>query len=116
MEEKQEFVPLWHRKEQPKRKEMPSSVLATYKDAKVNNAWIYHVKSRKWFTPDEFFDQWDSVYIGKSMFNNNPEFKIMNPLAAVRQRAQWVEKAGEELQSILKKLEDYSATFEKKIK
>lgn len=61
MEEKSEFVPLWHRKE-PQKKEMPSRAVALYKDAKVNECWIYHISKKKFYTPDEFADQWDDFY------------------------------------------------------
>lgn len=112
-----EVIPEWLKKRHEPA-EMPPHAVALYKDAKFSGSWIYDAKTRKFYTPDEFLEIWPRIYPepGTRYSHDEPDIKIMNPLAAVRQRALWVEKAAAELQYILKKLEAYTGTFEKKTK
>ncbi|WP_433863108.1 hypothetical protein [Sphingobacterium thalpophilum] len=98
-----------------KKKEIPSVVTSLYNDARIAGAWIYYVPKRQFYTPKEFIENWESVFYqsprGK---NNRADFQIMNPMAAIRQRAEWVAKASAELQEIMRKLEQYHAEFKAK--
>lgn len=53
------------------------------------------------------------IYSGLDQEKPNPKLKIMNPMGAIKQRAQWVRKASEELQALFEKLEKYKASFER---
>ncbi|PVH27021.1 hypothetical protein [Sphingobacterium corticibacter] len=113
MSSKEPFIPLWHRRE-PEKKEMPSKAAALYKSAKVNDCWIYDLIKKKFYTPEEFAEKWESVYREPGEIRPNLEFKVMSPMAAIKQRAEWVRKASEELQAVLEKLEKYNVSFERK--
>lgn len=115
MADKPELVPAWRGKGQEVI-EVPSHIIATYKNAYVNGCWIYDSKDRKFYTPLEFIDNWKNIYSELDHEKPNPKLKVMNPMAAVRQRAEWVRKASEELQAVLEKLEKYNASFERKSK
>ncbi|MCW8309643.1 hypothetical protein K7A41_00180 [Sphingobacterium sp. InxBP1] len=98
-----------------KNKEIPSVVTSLYNDAKLNGAWIYHKVTRRFYTPDEFLKDWSTIYFeGRRGADNRDAFQIMNPMAAIRQRAEWVAKASAELQEIMRKLEQYQAQFKVK--
>ena len=87
-------------------KEIPSNVKAIYQDAQLNNCWIYHQTTRKFYTPAEFLFQWQSIYReGRRHGSNEKDFLVMNPMAAIRQRAKWVNIANQELQDVLEKLQ-----------
>jgi len=94
-----------------RKREVPSAVASLYSDAKLNGAWIYHIPTRRYYTPDEFMENWFVVFQQNRSKNNRNEFQIMNPMAAIRQRAEWVTKANAELQEIMRKLESYNASF-----
>ncbi len=108
-----EQLPPW-RNRQPEKKEMPSRAAALLKSAKVNDCWIYDITKKKFYTPEEFADQWESIYREPWEMRPNLEFKVLSPMAAIKQRAEWVRNASEELQGILEKLEKYNASFERK--
>lgn len=95
-----------------KKREIPSVVSSLYNDAKLSGAWIYHKSTRRFYTPDEFIENWPDIYQQSPRGKNNREdFQIMSPMAAIRQRAEWVAKANAELQEIMRKLESYNASF-----
>ncbi|MDM1294302.1 hypothetical protein HX021_08320 [Sphingobacterium sp. N143] len=98
-----------------KKMEIPIVVKSMYNDAKLNGAWIYHKVTRKFYTPEEFLASWVRIYTeGRRGGSNRDDFQIMNPMAAVKQRAEWVAKANSELQEIMRKLEAYQAQFKPK--
>lgn len=115
MADKPELVPAWHRKG-AEVIEVPSHIIATYKNAYVNGCWIYDSKDRKFYTPLEFIDNLKKIYSGLDHDKPNPKLRVMNPMAAIKQRAEWVRKASEEMQAVLTKLEQYHITFKKKAK
>jgi len=94
-----------------KQKETPSDVISLAKNARVNGCWIYHEKKQKFYTPDEFEENWETVFYVANKHNNYKEFKIVNPLYAVRLTARWIDIATARHQDILKKLENYSGEF-----
>ncbi|WP_400263082.1 hypothetical protein ACFX5U_08440 [Sphingobacterium sp. SG20118] len=102
------MVPAWL----DKKREIPSDVRALTNLARENNCWIYHIRTRIFYTPDEFMSQWTLLYTeGMKGLSNNKEFAVKSPYVAIKQRAEWVNKANEELQAILTKLESYEAEF-----
>lgn len=95
-----------------KKKEIPSVVLSLKNDALATGSWIYQKSTRRFYTPEEFMENWERIYQQSPRGKNNREdFQIMNPMAAVRQRSLWVAKANAELQDVMKKLEAYQAQF-----
>lgn len=102
------MVPEWLNK----KKETPGDVISLFNLAKLNNCWIYHNRTRIFYTPDEFLENWKHFFRESSRgINNNKEFAVKNPYVAIKQRAEWIKKANEELQLILTKLEGYEAEF-----
>lgn len=96
-----------------KKVEIPSDVKAIYQDALQNNCWVYHTTTRKFYTPIEFFENWKSIYREHKRYGSNQkDLIIMNPMAAIRQRAKWVDIANRELQEVLVKLKNSSANWE----
>ncbi|WP_447768356.1 hypothetical protein [Sphingobacterium faecium] len=102
------MVPAWL----DKKREIPTDVRSLINLARENNCWIYEQKTRIFYTPDEFLEKWPLLYHeGRRGINNNKEFAVKSPYVAIKQRAEWVKRANEELQAILKKLESYEAHF-----
>ncbi|MFZ4262107.1 hypothetical protein ACFRAE_08690 [Sphingobacterium sp. HJSM2_6] len=97
-----------------RKKKTPSHVISLINNARVNGCWIFHEKSQKFYTPDEFEKDWERAYHSANKYNNFKEFKIVNPLYAVRLCARWLDIANQRNQEILKKLEEYSGEFKKK--
>lgn len=95
-------------------KETPSDILSLIKTAKVNGFWIYYEKRQLFFTPEEFEENWDTVVHSEGKFNNFKEFKIVNPMYAVRICAKWLDIANKRNQEILSKLEGYQSEFKRK--
>jgi len=97
-----------------KRKEIPPDVFSIIKSARVNGCWIFHEPAKTFYTPEEFEEVWERVITNTKRSNNFKDFKIVNPLYAVRLTARWVDIANSKLQDILKKVEKYSAEFKVK--
>lgn len=92
--------------------ETPAEVSSLHRFAEQNHCWIYFEGDRKFYTPDEFLEQWKRLYKQeKTGFSNIKDFVVKNPFAAIRQRIEWVNKVNDELQSMLKKFEGYDMTF-----
>jgi len=96
------------------RKEISPDVLAIIKNARVNGCWIFHEPAKTFYTPKEFEDNWQHVVNDSKHSNNFKDFKIVNPLYAVRLTARWVDLANSKLQDVLKKLEGYTSEFKTK--
>ena len=94
--------------------EIPPDVVAIIKNARVNGCWIFHEPYKTFYTPKEFEEKWKRVIIATKKRNNFKDFKIVNPLYAVRLTARWVDVANGKLQDILKKLEGYNSEFKTK--
>lgn len=97
-----------------RKKDLPADVAALISNARVNNCWIFYEKSKRFFTPEEFERDWNSVFSESNRSNNYKEFKIVTPLYAVRLAAQWVNTANTKQQEIIQKMENYSADFKVK--
>lgn len=100
-------TPEWRKKIE----ELPPDVYALVNNAKVNGAWIYFEKTHKFFTPEEFSEKWQSVVNYGGRRNNFHEFKIVNPMFAVRLCSKWLDIVNKRHQEVLKKLDDYSGEF-----
>lgn len=96
------------------RKEISPDVHAIIKNARVNGCWIFHEPAKTFYTPEEFEDNWQHVVNDSKHSNNFKDFKIVNPLYAVRLTARWVDLANSKLQDVLKKLEGYTSEFKTK--
>lgn len=97
-----------------RRKETPSDVLSLIKDAGVNGCWIYYEKKQLFFTPDEFEMNWEKVVSYGGKLNNFKDFKIVNPMYAVRLTSRWIDLANKRSKEVLEKLEKYQANFKRK--
>ena len=97
-----------------RKKEIPSDMASIISTARVNNCWIFYEKGKHFFTPDELEEKWETYYQTTNKSNNFKEFKIVNPLYAVRLAAQWVNTANHKQQEIINKLINYSADFKEK--
>lgn len=94
------------------KKEIPAEVTSLHRFAIQNNCWIYHDVSRIFYTPEEFLEKWERIYKEEHTgLSNIKDFAVKSPYAAIKQRAGWIKRASEELQALLKKLEDYDITF-----
>lgn len=96
------------------RKEISPDVLAIIKNARVNGCWIFHEPAKTFYTPEEFEEKWERVVNDSKHSNNFKDFKIVNPLYAVRLTARWVDIANAKFQDVLKKLEGYRSEFKAK--
>ena len=96
-------------------KETPSDVVSIIKSAKVNGCWIFHERNQKSYTSEEFEKEWQTVVHSDGKTNNFKEFKIVNPLYAVRLTSRWINIANRRQQEILLKLEGYNGEFKKKV-
>jgi len=94
-------------------KQTPSDVVSLIKTARVNGCWIFHERRQRFYTPDEFEENWEKVVHSDGKVNNFKEFKIVNPMYAVRLCARWVDIANQRQQEILKKLEGYNGEFKR---
>lgn len=94
------------------KREIPNMVRTLVDNAKLYNCWIYHIKTRIFYTPEEFMAKWSLLYSeGRRGVDNYKEFALKSPYVAIKQRAEWINKANAELQVILTKLETYEAEF-----
>lgn len=96
-------------------KQTPSDVLSLIKTAKVNGCWIYYEKRQLFYTPEQFEENWDKVVHSDGKVNNFKEFKIVNPMYAVRLSSKWIDIANKRHQEILSKLEGYQGEFKRKV-
>lgn len=94
-----------------RKKEIPSDIASIISTARVNNCWIFYEKSKSFFTPEEFERDWLKFYNTNNRSSNVKEFKIVNPLYAIRLAALWVNIANNKQQEIIHKMENYSAEF-----
>ncbi len=86
----------------------PSDVISIIKTAKVNGCWIFHERNQKFYTPEEFEKEWQTVVHSDGKTNNFKEFKIVNPLYAVRLTSRWIDIANRTQLEILLKLKGYN--------
>lgn len=89
----------------PVQGKIPANFDVLAKTARVNNCLIYHKPSKKWFTPEEF-EKWPAEISQTRTFrkDNASDFVIVKPQFILKQRIEWVNKANEELQRIIKLL------------
>ncbi|OYD44312.1 hypothetical protein CHU00_17540 [Sphingobacterium cellulitidis] len=87
----------------PVQGKIPANFDVLAKTARVNGCLIYHKPSKKWFTPEEFED-WPMEISQTRTFrkDNAADFMIVQPQFVLKQRIEWVNKANEELQKIVK--------------
>lgn len=93
----------WYRPAQ-----MPGWCYNMIKEARFHKCWIYDKRTKDFYTPDEFEEKWEAHC---SCLQRNVDlsvnYSIKFPHVAIRQRAEWVRKASEELATIMKKYEEY---------
>ena len=92
----------------------PSDVVSLIKTVWVNGFWIYHERHQRLYTLEELEENWIKVVHSDGKVNNFKEFKIVNPMYAVRLCERWIDIANQREQEILKKLEGYNAEFKVK--
>lgn len=87
----------------PVQGKIPANFDVLAKTARVNGCLIYHRPSKKWFTPEEF-EEWPAEISQTRTFrkDNAADFVIVQPQFILKQRIEWVNRANEELQKILR--------------
>lgn len=92
---------------------MPSWVIVFAREARLQNCWIYCKTSKKFYTPEELEADWKALHREhrKTGASNEGDFVLKVPEAAIRQRAEWVKRASQELDAIIEK---YNTHLEKK--
>jgi len=83
----------------------PAWVSAFAREARRQNCWIYDKISKRFFTAEELEAEWRSLHREhrKNGADNQGDFVLKVPEAAIKQRAEWVKKASQELDAVIQK-------------
>lgn len=88
--------------------EAPPTIAALYKDAKIAGAWIFDSRTNNWYTPEEFLDQWRTIFaVGGRKGDSRSDFKIMNPIAGEREYKKRMRDAMADYLKFRSKIEEY---------
>lgn len=91
--------------------EMPPSIKSLIKDAWYAECWIYQKSTKRWYTPQEFKQQWQSLFrtsIYKSDLSDNfDDFTIRSPYVGLTERIKALKRVTEEVTAFKEKIDQY---------
>src|SRR5690606_21627588 len=82
-------------------------------EAKRAGWWIYHERSKKWYTPEEFHAEGIVVVENTGRFAK-PDYRVMNPQVGLKLRFDYLKKVTDEYFEFKKRIDDYFTTELKK--
>lgn len=90
-------------------KTIPGAVLHLVKEAWRAECWIYDSQIDSWYTPEEFKENWKTLYHDESHSRNGryDRYKVMNPYRGLADRLNRLNKSYVDMNNYRKKLEDY---------
>lgn len=84
------------------------------KQARVNDCWIFHTRTKKWYTPDEFDEAGIDLSARNGRDEVSVEYKIMSPQYGIEQRLRFIKKVMDEFYEFKKRVDDFYITELKK--